>query len=157
MTNYEFKFDDRYSLEVLVESLEEKAKEDRDQLQGVIKKVGQEIIKDSKRYLEQNGNIDTKKLYGSIKGRYAMLGAKGHNYLVKASAKHAIYIEEGTRPHIIKAKNAKALRFFSGDKPVFVKQVNHPGTKASPFMEPALSDNIPDFVRGIEEVIGRWM
>ncbi len=38
-------------------------------------------------------------------------------------------VREGTRPHIIRPKNAKALRFQIGNKIVFAKQVRHPGTQ----------------------------
>lgn len=44
-------------------------------------------------------------------------------------APHAKFVLSGTAPHIIRAKNASALRFTTGGKTVFAKQVNHPGTK----------------------------
>lgn len=77
-----------------------------------------------------------------------------------ATAKYAKPIEEGSRPHIIRVRQAKALRFFaaSGMGPVrltrrgkvsatgnravgafvFAKFVRHPGTPPRPFMAPAL-------------------
>lgn len=60
----------------------------------------------------------------------------------------APYLEFGTRPHIIRPKTAKALRWASGGNatlagrprggaPVqFAKVVHHPGTKPYPFMVP---------------------
>jgi len=47
---------------------------------------------------------------------------------------YALFVEYGTVPHVIKAKNAKALHWKSGGKDVFAKWVNHPGTKAQPFI-----------------------
>lgn len=70
----------------------------------------------------------------------------------------AVYLEKGTRPHRIEARRAKALRFVGGfgratgqarlsgtarrsaTDIVFAKGVNHPGTDASPFLEPAARD-----------------
>lgn len=53
-------------------------------------------------------------------------------------APYAPYVEHGTRPHEIKPKNPKGVLAFKVDgKTVIVKKVNHPGTKAQPFVLPA--------------------
>ena len=46
------------------------------------------------------------------------------------------YIIEGTRPHVIEAKRARALHFYWDKKgeEVFFKRVNHPGTAPNPFV-----------------------
>jgi len=49
------------------------------------------------------------------------------------TASYAPFVEFGTKPHIITAKNAKALYWPGAAHPV--KSVNHPGTKPNPFME----------------------
>lgn len=46
---------------------------------------------------------------------------------------YAHMVEFGTRPHVIRAAPGSALRFGG----VTVAQVNHPGTRAQPFMRPA--------------------
>lgn len=63
------------------------------------------------------------------------LGAEGH---IQSKAKHSSFLEDGTKPHRIEAKNAKALR-WEGEGGVvhFARAVNHPGTKPMPFMGPA--------------------
>ena len=48
---------------------------------------------------------------------------------------YAAPVHEGSRPHKIVAKNAKALKFTVGGKTVFARSVWHPGTKANPFIE----------------------
>lgn len=61
----------------------------------------------------------------------------------------ALYLERGTRPHVIKPRTRRALRFAAtaagrrltgsprkGADVVFARKVNHPGSKAYPFMEP---------------------
>ena len=66
------------------------------------------------------------------------------DYRIKGSTieifmnEYALYVEFGTPPHIIRAKNAKALHFKVGGKDVFAKSVNHPGTRPQPFIRPVL-------------------
>ena len=49
-------------------------------------------------------------------------------------------MEFGTRPHVIRARNAKALRFRWHGRIVYFKQVNHPGTAAKSFLRRALRE-----------------
>lgn len=58
-------------------------------------------------------------------------GASG---FVEATAEHASFVHDGTPPHIITAKNAKALRFNVGGATRFAKSVKHPGTKPNDFV-----------------------
>lgn len=52
---------------------------------------------------------------------------------------YALFHHEGTKPHIIKARKAKALRFTGRDgRIVFRKQVSHPGTKPNRYLVDAL-------------------
>lgn len=54
-------------------------------------------------------------------------------------APHAHLIEFGTKAHSIKPIGAsKALSFRAGGRAVVVKEVEHPGTAARPFIRPAL-------------------
>ncbi|WP_086282103.1 HK97-gp10 family putative phage morphogenesis protein [Campylobacter devanensis] len=49
-------------------------------------------------------------------------------------APYAKFVHFGTKPHIIKAKNKKVL---AAKGKIFGKKVNHPGTKANPYLENA--------------------
>lgn len=49
---------------------------------------------------------------------------------------HAVFVNEGTRPHVIRAKGA-ALTFTIQGRRVFAKSVQHPGTEPNPFMNRA--------------------
>jgi hypothetical protein len=66
-----------------------------------------------------------------------------------ASADYATFVETGTRPHTIRPRNRKALRWAasagdarlsgtprSGGRVRFAKRVQHPGTRAQPYMIP---------------------
>lgn len=58
------------------------------------------------------------------------------------ATKYAKFVHFGTKPHIIKAKKAKVLAKKIGKKGVvfFGKEVNHPGTKAQPYLQNALKN-----------------
>jgi HK97 gp10 family phage protein len=48
------------------------------------------------------------------------------------------YVEFGTQPHVIRPKKPDGVLVFTiGGKKVFTTKVNHPGTKAQPFVRPA--------------------
>jgi hypothetical protein len=64
---------------------------------------------------------------------------------VGAARPYSLAHHEGTRSHVIRAKNAKALRFMNkaGDV-VFARGVMHPGTRPNRY----LTDNLHLAVRG---------
>lgn len=39
------------------------------------------------------------------------------------------FLDEGVKPHTIRPRNAKALRFIVGGRVVFARVVHHPGTR----------------------------
>jgi hypothetical protein len=62
---------------------------------------------------------------------------------------YARFVEGPTRPHFIRPKRAKALRFRVNGRVVFARKVLHPGTPAMPFMAPALR---PAFVAATRQM-----
>lgn len=62
-------------------------------------------------------------------------------------------LEEGTRPHEIRATNAQALHFTIMGNDVFVKSVLHPGTIAQPHFLPALNMNRALYVENIRKAV----
>lgn len=62
-------------------------------------------------------------------------------------------LEEGTRPHEIRATNASALHFTIMGNDVFVKSVLHPGTVAQPHFLPALNMNRALYVENIRKAV----
>jgi len=55
--------------------------------------------------------------------------SSGRVVRIENKTKTAVFLEWGTRPHKIRARKARALRFAVGGKVLFRKSVNHPGTK----------------------------
>lgn len=56
---------------------------------------------------------------------------------VEVGAKYAIFVHEGTKPHIIKIRRKKVLANKRQGK-IFGKVVKHPGTRANPFLQEAV-------------------
>lgn len=65
---------------------------------------------------------------------------------VFATARHARFVHDGTRPHVIRPRQAKALRFVVGGRVVFAARVQHPGTRATNFLSAAVAEEVQDLV-----------
>lgn len=83
--------------------------------------------------------VDTGRLRASIRTT-RKLTARGPTYQVSTNVEYAPYVENGTRPHIIRPRRAKALAFRVGGRLVFAQVVHHPGTKAQPFLSRAVRE-----------------
>lgn len=51
-----------------------------------------------------------------------------------STKKTAMILEYGSKPHIIRARRARALRFVVGGKTIFRRWVRHPGTRGYRFL-----------------------
>lgn len=75
----------------------------------------------------------------SINGKASNRGS-----IYRISLSHGVeygeILEEGSKPHIIRPTNKKALYWRGASHPV--KQVNHPGTKGNPIIGPTMESNI---------------
>lgn len=47
---------------------------------------------------------------------------------------YALLHHEGTKPHLIRPRNKKVLRFVAGGRVVFAHQVRHPGSRPNRFL-----------------------
>lgn len=84
--------------------------------------------------------VDTGRLRSSIRiERRSFLGFRA-KWTIGSDVEYAGYVNDGTRPHIIRPKNKQVLRFRVGGQVVFAKVVHHPGTRAQPFLDRALRE-----------------
>jgi hypothetical protein len=58
--------------------------------------------------------------------------------MVGSRLNYALMHHEGTKPHIIAANNAKALRFVKSGAIIYAHSVMHPGTKANRYLSDSL-------------------
>lgn len=84
--------------------------------------------------------VDTGRLRASGKIEYSGFFSFRPKAVVRFDTDYAQAVNDGTRPHIIRPKNAKALRFRVGGRVVYAKVVHHPGTRPNPFLDRALRD-----------------
>jgi len=68
------------------------------------------------------------------------------------TASYAPYVEFGTKPHVILPKEKMALYWPGAAHPV--ARVNHPGTKANPFLERIISNAQPDIDATFVQALG---
>lgn len=66
---------------------------------------------------------------------------------VTAHADYAAAVELGTRPHVIRARNADALHFQMGGRDIFAREVHHPGTRPRPFLRNAAEQVVGEETR----------
>lgn len=62
---------------------------------------------------------------------------------ITSTAPYAKYVENGTGPHRIEARQALALHWTDRGQSMFARGVNHPGTKANPFVREAVTALLP--------------
>lgn len=84
--------------------------------------------------------VDTGRLRAAIKGRLVRNWTLRSEYQITVNVDYAEAVHDGTRPHIIRPRNAQALRFNVGGRIVYAKVVHHPGTRARPFLDRALRE-----------------
>ena len=132
----------KFSVEVI--KLSDEVEED---VKKVVKNSAFNIEKNAKSNLTKNKSVATGHLRRGISTDIKGLGATIHT----SNIKYARGVEEGTRSHIIRPKNKKALYWKGAKHPV--KKVNHPGSKAKPYLIPAFEKEKDQFLEKLKEVI----
>jgi hypothetical protein len=71
-------------------------------------------------------------------GRKVNAVVVGKHVRVESSHPATLYVIKGTRPHVIRPRYRKVLKFTTRGTTVFAKVVHHPGTKPNDFLTKAL-------------------
>ena len=140
---------DTSEIDKFVIDLKETSEEIRSDVQKVLVNSGFNIEARAKRNISNNGSVKTGHLRRGISTDIKGLEATIHT----SNIKYAPHVEYGTKAHIIRPKNKKALYWKGAKHPV--KQVNHPGSKAKPFLIPAFDKEKDQFLEKLKEVI-KW-
>lgn len=88
--------------------------------------AAQQTAKNTSLFRDRTG-ATRKSITGAVFGSNGVVEARGA----------AVFLQNGTRPHTISARNAKTLAFQVNGRTVFRRSVKHPGTAARPFMTEA--------------------
>ena len=133
---------DHFAVEIT--KLDDKTEEN---VKKVLKNSAFNIEANAKKNLNSNKSVVTGHLSRGITTDIKGLEATIHT----SNIKYAPMVEYGTKAHIIKAKNKKALYWKSASHPV--KSVRHPGSKAKPYLIPAFEKEKDTFVKNLKEAI----
>lgn len=68
----------------------------------------------------------------------------------------AEFVEWDTRPHVIRPKTARSLRWYEDGVPVFAAEVHHPGTQGVHMMRDAAAVIDANFDRILAADVERW-
>ena len=140
---------DYSDLNKLTVSLRKLSDEAENNVNKAIKDSAFNIQRNAMSNLASNGSVKTGHLRRSISVNMGNLEATIHT----SNVKYAVMVEKGTKAHVIRPKNKKALYWKGATHPV--KQVNHPGSRAKPYLIPAFEKEIPYFVENLKEVV-KW-
>jgi hypothetical protein len=90
--------------------------------------IGPAILGDARNLAPKRSGRLAESLRAEVHDKVLRIGSLDCNY--------ATDVEMGTAPHVILPRNKKALHWPGADHPV--ARVNHPGTKPTPYLRPAL-------------------
>ena len=119
----------------------------RSDVQKVLKNTGFKIESKAKLNLNNNRSVKTGHLIRSISTDVGNMEVTVHT----SNVKYARLVEEGTSPHVIRAKGKKALHWKGARHPV--KSVKHPGSRAKPYLIPAFESEKEGFIKELKKVI----
>ena len=140
---------DTSEIDKFVIDLKDTSENIRSDVQKVLKKSGFNIEAKAKLNVTNNGSVKTGHLRRGITTDIGNMEVTVHT----SNIKYARGVEEGTRPHTIRAKNKKALYWKGAKHPV--KSVRHPGSRAKPFLIPAFEKEKEVIIKDLEKVI-KW-
>ena len=133
---------DKFAVELIKLSEESKGN-----VQKVIKKSAFNIEAKAKNNLKANRSVVTRHLTRNVATQMGDLEATIHT----SNVKYAVIVEKGSKAHVIRPKNKKALYWKGATHPV--KQVKHPGSKAKPYLIPAFESEKDKFIENLKEAI----
>lgn len=117
---------------------------DRADLRRAIRGASRRELREASRLVVNRAKVlapvDTGRLRASIRADPPRLLTLRPSVTVGTDVEYASWVHDGTRPHVIRPRRAQVLRFQVGGRTVFARVVNHPGTRARPFLDRALRE-----------------
>ncbi|MGW1174555.1 HK97 gp10 family phage protein [Kitasatospora sp. NPDC002543] len=107
-----------------------------DRLSGAAREATERAANDMVNHAKSLCAVDTGRLRSSIVA-VPSGGRLRFSVTIGTNVTYATDVEYGTAPHVIVPKDKKALFWPGARHPV--ARVNHPGTRAQPFMRPAIA------------------
>jgi hypothetical protein len=115
-------------------------------------KAGKEVARTTRQTLNR-ARVLSPFDHGNLRGQHGMsirtdTAQRKVIGTVYARTDYAAYVHDGTDPHVIRPKPGRrrpdgkptALKFKMGGRTIYVRKVNHPGTRAQPWLATALAE-----------------
>jgi hypothetical protein len=117
---------------------------DRAELNRVMTDASRRELREAARQVVNRARVlapvRTGRLRSSIRAEPPRFFSLRGSVTVGSDLEYAAFVNDGTRPHVIRPRRASVLRFNVGGRVVFARVVNHPGTKGTHFLDKALAD-----------------
>lgn len=98
-----------------------------------LRKRGRLIVLAAKRQV----GVDTGRLRDSIHSIH-MRDSRSQYMWIGSNEEHALMHHQGTKPHTIVPREAPILRFTSGSRIIYSREVQHPGTRPNRYLSDQL-------------------
>lgn len=111
----------------------------RRQLENSLNRTAEATRTEWDRNLQRTTPVDT----GEMRNRTTVtVSPRFGGWVIEAIADtpYARFVAGGTRPHVIRPRSKRALRFNVGSQVVFARSVNHPGTQPNPWWSQAFEN-----------------
>ena len=103
------------------------------------------------RYESRGGDLERRGVIYRVNGSSAVIA-------LNPNVPYAVFVHEGTKPHIIEPRNKRALRWVARGEFAFAKRVFHPGTEKDQFLYEAAENEMPKiqsrFENALESLLG---
>lgn len=117
---------------------------DRAQLNRTLTNASRRELREASRQVVNRAKVlapvRTGRLRSSIRAEPPRIFSLRGSVKVGSDLEYAAAVNDGSRPHVIRARPGKVLRFQVGGQVVFARVVNHPGTKGTHFLDRALRE-----------------
>lgn len=138
-------------VENVVADLRDLPKRSKDRVIARMSEIAYDAVRDGAGRHRKTGNLQNSVFNRPIKGGREV----GHDgdFLRRTASNvdYSLFVLFGTRPHEIKPRRKKALRWTSGGNFVFAKLVNHPGYIGDNYLFRAADDAVGNLPRLIDE------
>ena len=102
-----------------------------------IQQITQEELKKAAEQAKENVAATTAFKGDVLKKQVKIHQAGQYEFQIYMDSKIAAYMNDGTKPHEIRARRVRFLKFIQAGKFIYRKRVYHPGTKATHFFDEA--------------------
>jgi len=131
------------------------------------RKIGIKALRKGANVIKKAAQNNVRSTSQTIADSLTVVTGKGLNVFVtpkKKKLKNGIvdaffaqWVELGTKPHKIKNTKKGKKKVLAGNGKFFGSEINHPGTKAKPYLRPALDENAKPAVSATKKEMFRLM